>query len=123
MIPQYWSWVLAAIGVGGLYLAGSHRLIGWQIGLGVQALWVAYAIATHQWGFIASAVAFAGVNLRNLIKWRREKMGIKDWLNKKTEQGRKEIVEAVDNKLLEEQVEPTLRQHKGEPIQKPKDKS
>lgn len=48
-------------------------------------------------------------------------MGLKDWLNKKTEQGRKEIVEAVDNKLLEEQVEPTLRQHKGEPIKKPKD--
>lgn len=73
MIPQYWSWLLAVIGVTGLYLAGSHRLIGWQIGLGVQALWIIYAIMTHQWGFIASALAFGAVNLRNLLKWKRER--------------------------------------------------
>lgn len=72
MIPQYWSWLLAAIGVTGLWLAGSHRLIGWQIGLGVQTLWITYAIITQQWGFIASALAFGTVNLRNLIKWKRE---------------------------------------------------
>lgn len=73
MIPQYWSWLLEVIGVTGLYLAGSHRLIGWQIGLGVQALWIIYAIMTHQWGFIASALAFGAVNLRNLLKWKRER--------------------------------------------------
>lgn len=73
MIPQYWSWLLAAVGVTGLWLAGSRRALGWQIGLGVQVLWIAYAITTAQWGFIASALAFAAVNLRNLIKWKRER--------------------------------------------------
>jgi len=73
VIPQYWSWFLAAIGVTGLWLAGSHRLLGWQIGIGVQILWITYAIATRQWGFIASALAFGAVNLRNLMKWERER--------------------------------------------------
>lgn len=86
MIPQYWSWLLAIVGVTGLWFAGSHRLIGWQIGLGVQALWIAYAIVSEQYGFIASAVAYAVVNLRNLLKWKRENMGkiedaFKDWLD------------------------------------------
>lgn len=72
MIPQYWSWLLAAIGVSGLWLAGSKRALGWHIGLAVQVLWIVYAVATRQWGFIASALAFAAVNLRNLIRWKRE---------------------------------------------------
>lgn len=53
-------------------------------------------------------------------------MGFKDWVHKKTEEGREEIEEKVSDKLMEEQVEPTLRQHKGQPIYKkqfqPKDK-
>ncbi len=40
-------------------------------------------------------------------------MGFMDKLKKITEDGRKEIVEAVDNKLLEEKVNPTLPLHKG----------
>jgi hypothetical protein len=70
-VSQWWSWTLAAIGVTGLFLAGSNRKAGWAIGLGVQALWIAYAFATRQWGFIASAVAYGAVNVRNWLRWRR----------------------------------------------------
>lgn len=71
-MSQWWSWTLAAIGVTGLFLAGSNRKAGWAIGIGVQALWIAYAVATKQWGFIASAVAYGTVNVRNWLRWRRQ---------------------------------------------------
>jgi nicotinamide riboside transporter PnuC len=69
---QTWSWILAAIGITGIWLAGSRRTIGWTIGVAAQLLWIAYAIATHQWGFIASALAYGFVYARNWAKWRRE---------------------------------------------------
>lgn len=71
-MSQWWSWVLAAIGVTGLFLAGSKRKLGWAVGFGVQALWVIYAIATRQWGFIFSAIAYGWVYARNWLRWRRE---------------------------------------------------
>ncbi len=66
-----WSYALAAVGLTGLWLAGSGRAIGWMVGVGAQALWIAYAVATHQWGFILTAVAYAGVYLRGAVKARR----------------------------------------------------
>jgi len=63
-----WSYVLASVGILGLWLAGSKRRIGWAIGLGAQGLWIAYALATEQYGFIATALAYGFVYARN---WRR----------------------------------------------------
>lgn len=71
MGSQYWSWVLAAIGITGLYIAGRRNWIGWAIGFGVQWVWLAYALATRQWGFVASAIAYGVVYAKNLISWRR----------------------------------------------------
>jgi hypothetical protein len=68
----YWSYLLTAVGILGLVLAGQKRSGGWAIGLGAQALWVAYAIATKQWGFIASALIYGSVYARNFTAWRRE---------------------------------------------------
>lgn len=68
---QWWSWILTAVGVTGLFLAGSNRKAGWALGLGAQLLWVSYAVATEQWGFIASAFAYGGVYARNWLRWRR----------------------------------------------------
>lgn len=73
MTPQWWSWMLTAVGVTGLYFAGQRRPWAWLIGLGAQVLWVAYAVATTQWGFIASAFAYGGVYLNNHIKWWRDR--------------------------------------------------
>lgn len=71
MVPWWWSWLLAAIGVLGLWLAGSRRRIGWAVGFVAQALWVAYALQTHQYGFVASALAYGTVYARNWIAWSR----------------------------------------------------
>lgn len=67
-----WSYGLAAVGILGIYLAGRRNLWGWAIGVGAQALWVVYALVTGQYGFIASAVAYAAVYGRNWARWRAE---------------------------------------------------
>jgi hypothetical protein len=67
-----WSYLLAAVGILGLVLAGQRRAIGWAVGLGAQGLWIAYALATHQFGFIVSALAYGAVYARNWLAWRRE---------------------------------------------------
>lgn len=72
MTSQWWSWCLAAIGITGLWLAGSGRKSGWVVGIAVQVLWIAYAVVTAQWGFIASALAYGTVNTRNLVRWMRK---------------------------------------------------
>lgn len=50
-------------------------------------------------------------------------MGLKKWLGVKVEQANQEVEQKISDKLMEEETNPTLRQHKGEPIKKPKDKS
>lgn len=71
-MSQWWSWILTAVGVTGLFLAGSKNKAGWALGLGAQLLWISYAIATEQWGFIASAFAYGWVYTRNWLRWRGE---------------------------------------------------
>ena len=69
MIPWWWSFLLTAIGVFGLWAAGSKKPWGWAVGLGAQVLWIAYAVQSEQWGFIVSAFAYGSVYARNLRKW------------------------------------------------------
>lgn len=69
---QWWSWLLTAVGVTGLYFAGKKVWWAWTIGLGAQVLWLTYAIATEQYGFIVSAGAYGWVYGNNALKWRRE---------------------------------------------------
>lgn len=56
-----WSFILAAVGIAGLFIAGKNNRWGWAIGLGAQLLWLAYALTTQQWGFIATALAYGWV--------------------------------------------------------------
>lgn len=68
-----WSIALAAVGILGIWLAGRRNLWGWAIGVGAQLLWIVYAIATQQWGFIASALAYGWVYGLNWRRWSRER--------------------------------------------------
>lgn len=67
-----WSWVLTAVGVTGLYLAGKRVWWAWFVGLGAQVLWLAYALVTAQYGFVVSAFAYGWVYARNGRAWLRE---------------------------------------------------
>ena len=67
-----WSWTLAFIGVAGIYFVGTKSIWGWFVLLFNEFLWVAYALATDQIGFIFSAIAYAIVYIRSYMHWRRE---------------------------------------------------
>jgi hypothetical protein len=73
-VSLLWSWVLTAVGVFGLYLAGRRSPWGWAVGIGAQLLWFAYAVTTRQWGFVVSCVAYGWVYTRNFRMWRAERL-------------------------------------------------
>lgn len=68
------DWLLAVVGMAGVALAGQRRTrgYGWIVGMGVQVLWIGYALTTHQYGFILSALGFGAINTWNFITWYRE---------------------------------------------------
>ena len=72
MISAWWSVALATVGIAGCWLTGQKDRRGWLLGVAVQALWLTYAVATGQWGFIASALAYGFVCIRGWYRWRRE---------------------------------------------------
>lgn len=74
-MSMWWSWALAAVGLLGMWLAGTGKRIGWTIGALGQLVWIAYAIATGQYGFVLTALAYAFVYLRNLHKASKNKPG------------------------------------------------
>lgn len=69
---EYWSWILAAIGITGIFFVGKKTVWGWLILLANEFIWIAYALSTKQYGFIISAAAYAAVYIRSYIHWRRD---------------------------------------------------
>jgi hypothetical protein len=72
MIPQWWSWLLMLVGVTGLWAAGSKKSWGWALGIFAQVLWILYALASKQYGFLFSAIAYGTVYVRNYRIWTKE---------------------------------------------------
>jgi len=70
---ELWSWILAAIGVSGIFFVGQKTIWGWLVLLANECLWTVYAIATEQYGFIFSAVAYAIVYVRSYLHWKRDR--------------------------------------------------
>lgn len=66
------DWVLTAVGLAGFLLAGRRVWWCWYVNLGCQGLWVAYALMTQQYGFLASAGLYTVVFTRNALAWTRE---------------------------------------------------
>lgn len=71
-INHYAHWVLACIGVSGIYFVGRKTLWGWFVLLFNECLWIAYALVTDQYGFIFAAVAYGAVYIRSYLHWRKD---------------------------------------------------
>jgi hypothetical protein len=69
---EYWSWILAVIGVAGIYFVGKKTLWGWFVLLFNEIIWIVYAIITEQYGFIVSAVAYAAVYIKSYLHWKED---------------------------------------------------
>lgn len=76
MAAWWWSWLLAAVGLVGLWLAGSKHRAGWAVGVAAQVLWITYALVSAQYGFLASAAAYGFVYARNWWRWRTAREGL-----------------------------------------------
>lgn len=61
-----WSYALAAIGITGLFIAASRPRVGWWFNIVAQVAWLAYAVASRQWGFLLTVVAYGFVYVRLL---------------------------------------------------------
>lgn len=71
-MSQWWSWLLAVIGVSGIYVVGNKNMLGWLVLCVNECIWIFYAIATKQYGFIVMAVAYASVYIKSFRQWRLE---------------------------------------------------
>lgn len=68
-MTEAWSWVLAAGGLGQLWLAGKKLRSAWVVGFVTSCLWAVFAVMTGSWGFLVSAVVFGFVHVRNWLLW------------------------------------------------------
>ena len=68
----YWSYLLAAIGVTGIFFVGKKTIWGWLILCVNEVIWIAYAIATKQYGFIIMALAYTAVYIKSYMGWKSE---------------------------------------------------
>lgn len=67
------DWVLTIVGLTGFVLAGRRVWWSWYVNLACQALWLAYALITQQYGFIVAALAYSIVFTRNAIAWTKDR--------------------------------------------------
>ena len=65
-----WSWVLAVIGVIGIYFVGRKFTWAWLWLIFNECLWIIYAVTTEQYGFIFAAVAYVAVYIKVFLHWR-----------------------------------------------------
>jgi len=84
-----WSYVLAAIGVTGIFFVGRKTIWGWLVLLVNECLWIVYAVTTEQYGFIFAAIAYGIVYIKSYMLWRQEDTKSKP----------------IDNTLFENQVD------------------
>jgi hypothetical protein len=64
------TWVLSALTITAMWLAGSKRRLAWKVSLVNQCLWLAWIVAERQWGLLPMNVAMFVIAGRNLYLWR-----------------------------------------------------
>jgi hypothetical protein len=67
-----WSWILAIIGVTGIFFVGRKTVWGWLVLLLNECLWTIYAVQTDQYGFILMSTAYSAIYIKSFIHWRRD---------------------------------------------------
>lgn len=67
-----WSWILAILGITGIFLVGRKTIWGWLVLCANEILWVTYALITKQYGFIAMAIAYVIIYVKSYVHWKKE---------------------------------------------------
>jgi hypothetical protein len=69
---MWWSWILAGIGVTGIFLVGRKTIWGWLVLCVNEVLWIVYALTTKQYGFIVAAIAYGIVYVKSFMHWKKD---------------------------------------------------
>ena len=67
-----WSWFLAIVGSFGLFFVGGKKIWGWGILILNECIWVAYALSTKQYGFIAYSIMYVSMYVRAILNWGKD---------------------------------------------------
>jgi len=70
VVAAYLPWLLSAITIYTMFLAGSKKKHTWAVGLFSQLLWLIWIIASASWGLLPMNLALWVVYTRNHLKWR-----------------------------------------------------
>jgi hypothetical protein len=70
MSELQWSWLLAFMGITGMYFVGKKRWEAFLWLIVMECLWIVFAIQTKTYGFIVGSVAYMVVYTRNAKLWR-----------------------------------------------------
>lgn len=73
LVVKYLPWLLSAITIYTMFLAGDRKKYTWLIGLGNQALWLVWIVASAAWGLLPMNIALWIVYTRNHFKWAQER--------------------------------------------------
>lgn len=71
-IVSYLPWLLSAITIYTMILAGNKRRGAWVVGLVNQLLWAIWIVLSGSWGLIPMNAALWIVYIRNYLKWTEE---------------------------------------------------
>lgn len=71
---ELFSWILAAVGIIGVYIAGNKNKWGWAISGLYQVLWIVYAYFTEQYPFIIVCLVYLVIYIKNFLGWSEEKI-------------------------------------------------
>lgn len=69
-IITYLPYLLSAITIHSMLLAGNKRKGAWLVGLANQFLWLIWIFLTATWGLIPMNIALWIVYGRNYLKWK-----------------------------------------------------
>lgn len=69
-IATYLPWLLSTITIWMTLLAGNKHPHAWAVGLGNQALWLVWIVASGTWGMLPMNLALWLVYGRNHLKWK-----------------------------------------------------
>lgn len=69
---QLLSWIVAAVGLSGFFLAGRKIWWSWYVNIACQVFWFMYAWVSETPAFFATAVFYTVVFTINAIKWTKE---------------------------------------------------
>ena len=64
-------WVLVLCGITGTALASRGVRWGWLLLVGLQPMWIAYALATSQHGLVAASLAYGAAQLGGFVRTTR----------------------------------------------------